>query len=188
MGRRKKAVKEEPIIENKTGTNIGYSGKVSIKILHGTKAVKNITIHNNGCQPLFDFLAYCLVGDYNEANSPRYLRAFETQNTEAQSFDPEHESTLRIIPVSSITKVNSSNANSGVVRYSFLTPGSFFLPGSVIDELALYSSANIDSKTNPSAYIILRPATEDPEHPYESISIDPDTNLVIIWELSISNK
>jgi hypothetical protein len=56
--------------------DIGYQGKVNIKVVKGKTVLKNITYHNSGTPSLFRFLCSCLAGSYSEALRPCKIKFF----------------------------------------------------------------------------------------------------------------
>jgi hypothetical protein len=50
---------------------LSYSGKVKVSFCKGTKVLKSKTYSNNGCGPLFKFIAQCIQGEYKQAEKIR---------------------------------------------------------------------------------------------------------------------
>ena len=162
---------------------IGYSGNVTVKILHGNKVVSVRKLHNQGREGLFRFIAHCLGNNYFDREAPRYLRTFysdvSVDEGNIASVLIEDNQISDIVAFSSIEYPEASK-----VDFTFLVPSSQINNNSgdaMVNVLALYSSESFsEAKMNdPSAYVYLG---EDDE-----IEISSGSNLVIIWELSIEN-
>jgi hypothetical protein len=50
---------------------LSYTGKVKISFCQGSKIIKSKTYSNNGCGPLFKFIAQCIQGEYKQAEKIR---------------------------------------------------------------------------------------------------------------------
>ena len=67
--------KENPEIVKKQDTiSIGYSGKVTVTVVDDRKVVSRKVGHNAGGQPLFQFLAQCLCGNYENTKPLQPLK------------------------------------------------------------------------------------------------------------------
>lgn len=150
---------------------IGYTGIVTISRYNHNKKVEIAKVHNEGRNPLFDFLASCLIGDYALASAyiPNKVRLLYTGSSgeisAASGFI--HMTT----PPEKITDEKKSCA-----RYSFLIPADRI--ESAFNGIGLYTKAatdKIDELEDFAAYCKI-----------PSIGSD-STALVIDWELIISN-
>ena len=65
--------------------NSKYAGNATVKIMHGKKVLKTLKMHNEGHEPLFEFLMYCLSGAYYDSKSPKYLRVFSVKSISSLS-------------------------------------------------------------------------------------------------------
>ena len=76
MGRQKKTKKIKKTTELKGTQNLGYQGKVTIKLVHGDKIISTKTYHNSGLPLLFKFLGSALAGNYSEDLRPTRIKLF----------------------------------------------------------------------------------------------------------------
>ena len=77
--------KENPDVVKKQDTvSIGYSGKVTVTVVDDRKVVSRKVGHNAGGQPLFQFLAQCLCGNYENTKplQPLKIRLFYNKATD----------------------------------------------------------------------------------------------------------
>lgn len=167
MARKKKVKVEEQV---KTEDVATYKGNVTIKVLHGNKAVKTIKTSNTGFMPLFEFLMYCLAGSYLVDKLPRYLRVFNVDNTEL---------TTNAI-LSNSTQSYEKTSSSCSVTISFVIPYSILTSAQHIKSFKLYSQENssYNKRESPSAEIILD----------NEISVSTDANLLVAWKMTVENK
>ena len=68
------ARKKKKTVENKPVQSIGYSGRIKLALRSGRTVILTKTYNNNGFSPLFEFLSYCLAGQYSAANEIRPSR------------------------------------------------------------------------------------------------------------------
>lgn len=161
---RKKKVNEE--VQQQV-TNISYRGNITLTIMHGDRKVKTIKAHNNGLQPLFEYLVHCLAGDFIASKVPSYLRVFNASDVEL---------TYRAIPTTTTIDYVVSSSSASVVL-SFNVSSSALRETSNIKKFKIYSRENRDTSSNPSATFDLDNA----------ISITQGSNLVVAWQMSVSN-
>ena len=77
--------KENPDAVKKQDTiSVGYSGKVTVTVVDDRKVVSRKVGHNAGGQPLFQFLAQCLCGNYENTKplQPLKIRLFYNKATD----------------------------------------------------------------------------------------------------------
>lgn len=169
--------------EQKRKNSLGYSGQVTVKILHGDKVVKVKKVHNKGRDRLFSFISYCLGNNYFEQKAPRFLRTFNVDSALVEDTLPLEltfdNQVSDIVGVSSITYPSNHS-----VAFTFLIPSSQISntnSNTTINALALYSVETFgdSSMSDPLAYVYLE--GED------IISVSSGSNLIIIWELSLVN-
>ena len=166
---------------------IGYSGKVTVKILHGNKVVKTYRNHNTGTYRLFEFIARCLGNTYNEMYAPRFVRAFniEGEFTEEEiinHLDDVISGPIAYNKIDVTTNVDSENSlnDSSTVIFSFLIPASLIFDNQTrMNALALYSLTTYDDESiaSPMAYVKLD----------TNIQINEGSNILIEWSLAITN-
>ncbi len=169
MGRKKK---KEPI---KTSA-IGYSGNVTVKVLHKDKVVKTYKQHNAGSVKLFKFIATCLGNTYEDSGAPRFIRLFASDHTQL----------VDALPYSQIL-VESDNSDptkpTASVSFTFVVPGSIFDTGSSNPKyLRLYSSEGLGPVEWSSDDKWLAELEFDNE-----VEINSSSNIIIIWELIVGN-
>ena len=164
--------------KEETKSSLGYSGKVTIKLLHKDKVYKVIKGKNSGYLPLFEYIALCLSGTMNGQKAPKYIRTFSTLG----SIPPIlNKPTIGSgIPYSSV-EINTSSDKEAVASFTFLIPGSAFNKDSgITDTFAIYSQENYDKLNNPSViYQFDNTFFKD---------VDSDSNIVVVWEMGIKNN
>ena len=62
------------VVKKQDTISIGYSGKVKVTVVDDRKVVSRNVGHNAGGQPLFQFLAQCLCGNYENAEQSQPLK------------------------------------------------------------------------------------------------------------------
>lgn len=167
------------LIGNATN-NIAYTGIV--RLSQYTKEKKSVVaeIHNEGGLPLFDFLADCLVGNFNAASISRptkilLLNVDEDRNIAAA----DNTSFIHLLTVPE--KIYSKD--EGIVKYSFMIPQEYFAAG------------NTENATRFNAIGLYADSAEVAED-YAAFcevntsgwSISISSVLILDWELHISNK
>lgn len=187
-GRKKKVNIEEPIKEVKeevkspsTSTNFKYTGKIKIKYISKNKIVKSYRAHNQGQLSLFKFICDCLVGQYDDDNSPKYIQIFNSTTKEPEFSKNYCVTTAAIRHNSAVSLVVNNVEAKALIK--FLIPGGSLKSSTNFrgNVLALYNKNNYDDVSNPMAYVVLEES--------ESIgAIEADTNILIEWSLSISNS
>lgn len=168
-------------MKNIAVNTLNYTGIVTISQYSGTKKVKIAQKHNTGGVSLFDFLADCLLGDFDTAyaNRPTKVMLVERTTPRPDSTNYEYKAAsgfvfLRIKPEKTVSGRRSS------VRYSFLIPRDLIenLSNSANLGLGLYSnSASWDEPQNFIAFCDLD----------LDMSTLANASLVVDWELVITN-
>ena len=167
--------------EKKT-TDISYAGEITVKILHGKKVVKSKKLHNNGTNLLFNYIARCLSGTYEEAYAPRYLRTFYTTSeiTDLYSFVNNIDTTN---VVSDCIPYGTVVISDDAVEFQFLIPSNV-LNSNTINVLGMYSKdtlpLNDTNVDNPMAYVVLGSGDE--------IDIQTGENALVLWKMTLANK
>ncbi len=162
---------------NKTSASVGYAGNIEIKIIRGEKVVKTIKAKNEGKQPLFNFLAGCLIGNYDAKGTPKYIMLGYTESGEDTGTEAV---STNAIPYSGVSVEYQEGPEGGLARaiFKFLIPFSFIPNGEEINCIRLYNSDLIWE--NHCAYFILQPGDE--------IMSDGKSNILITWTMTISNQ
>jgi len=156
-----------------------YEGNVTVDILLGDKIIKTVKGHNEGKQPLFEFLALCIIIQYEKNLRPNFIRLFANESDESDvlkeltntaithsgvsvtSSDSSAEASLRfLIPHTAITKLNSAGETK-------------------ITALKIYNSANYTNLEGESVvYYLNSPIV---------IENNLNANVQVTWTLKISN-
>lgn len=175
-------------MKNKALNTFKYTGIVTLSQYIGSKKVKIAQAHNTGGNPLFDFLANCLVGDFAlaEASRPNKImlvkRTEETSSDGKKSYDYESKSPV-IYLLTTPEKVYS--ATQSIVRYSFL------ISRDALDAITNFDGLGIGLYTAgyPDSDLM-----ENPENfaAYCDVELSKkgliNAALVVDWELVISNN
>ena len=171
---------------NNTAINtLRYSGVVTLSQYIGSKKIKIAQANNTGGNSLFDFLADCLVGDFNIARVSRPTKIKLLSRTAEQNRDGAFEYRYTshsgfIYLLSKPEKVYTSAQTR--VRYSFL------IPRDMLETITSGQKLGLGLYTNG--------ATEatDLENFAAFCELDLDqnvlanTSLVVDWELIIANN
>lgn len=203
--------KENPEIVKKQDTiSVGYSGKVTVTVVDDRKVVSRKVGHNAGGQPLFLFLAQCLCGNYKntEPLQPLKIRLFynnaedETRaitninnwvGSEGEFFDITEASNFIFVNAPNTTeeieiedKKGNAIKNGYKAILHFRVPFSF-LTNNEINQICLYAQNEVDPKKY-SAYYLFKDSTNKQKlAPIKVNNQQTSYNLIIEWELSISN-
>lgn len=166
----------EYIVTEKDGSTMKYSGKVTLKLISNGGKVQEVVTHNQGKDELFYFLCNCLISNYNDVNSPKYIGIGYTDipTTDAQVGDISDDD---IVMSSKVVIKNRKVATSNgkyVARMEATLPGVVATDDSYIIKAYLYSSGE-----NPIAETTLSKVIHVIKAELSSI--------VILWELSFSN-
>lgn len=203
--------KENPEIVKKQDTiSVGYSGKVTVTVVDDRKVVSRKVGHNAGGQPLFLFLAQCLCGNYKntEPLQPLKIRLFynnaedETRaitninnwvGSAGEFFDITEASNFIFVNAPNTTeeieiedKKGNAIKNGYKAILHFRVPFSF-LTNNEINQICLYAQNEVDPKKY-SAYYLFKDSTNKQKlAPIKVNNQQTSYNLIIEWELSISN-
>ena len=196
--------------KNKSKNNtIIYKGKVNISIMKDGKTVSKSNFHNTGMQPLFDFLARCVVGNYNEAENlrPKFIKLYSIGEKSA-SWDPsdfnfvdyatdEHLRSLTNIIYNSTPNLKTDNEGNVNVTFKFLVPFSQLSDYTNLNMLALYSQQYKDNNARASAYIVASEEVTPGDYRLldiveESLGVEDQNennyNLFIEWIMTFKNE
>jgi hypothetical protein len=156
---------------------VNYTGAVTLSKCVRGKEIKLATIHNNGGRPLFDFLADCLVGNFDEAKITRPNRIL-LLNKDSEDYLTKATDTGFISMTSAPEKVYS--ASEGIVKYSFTIPQEY-IAGTNFNAIGLYTGAATDADIeNYAAFCYLGDKINVQELKTSSV-------VLLDWELHISN-
>ena len=165
------------IIEKSTAKNvIGYTGIVTLSQYIRGKKFKVAEIHNAGGKPLFDYLADCLVGDFDIAKLDRPNKILLLNKDENDKLTRAADTGF----IGMLTKPERVLSNDeGIVRYSFTIPQDIFA-GTNFNAVGLYAgSATSTDVENYAAYCYIGDGILN--------NVSLSAVLVLDWELHISN-
>lgn len=169
-------------MKNKAINRLNYTGIVTLSQYRGNKKIKIAQVHNTGGNPLFRFLADCLIGDYTIAKATRPTKIMLLKQTE----DKENKSYTKesgfIYLLTKPTKIEEDLQIR--VRYSFM------IPQAQIESLNDYTDLGIGLYTDDAVGI-----TEDDIKNYAAFcKVDlsgknfTGAALLVDWDLIISNN
>lgn len=193
-------------------SGLHYEGKVTIEVINNrNKVVSHREIKNTGRWPLFYFLTQCLAGNYEDFNSnrPVYLRLFTigtvgaTVPTNIQIEADNYLNDSKLCSANafypndaSVTKIEKDveKGESSTVTFSYMCPYTQLDTSKPINLIALYSAANKNDLSNPSAYIVVQ-GKNDAGTSNNTLGTLIPTNtqnknnytLSIKWQLTIKN-
>ena len=205
------------MINKKKSTDlVTYRGKVNVQVRKGKKVISTSTFHNEGTKYLFEFLAKCLKGDYQQVESlrPKFIKLYSA----GAEGDPIPEITSDSFNIDNIisltTPIYSSNPNTEYVgedsdlTASYATTFKFVIPFSQlnlmregvrvpVNLIALYSQQQKDTLGSPSMYILVTEKVNNIEvlgnlitsNFYSSdLSEQNQYNLFIEWITTFKNE
>ena len=198
--------KENPEIVKKQDTiSVGYSGKVTVTVVDDRKVVSRKVGHNAGGQPLFQFLAQCLCGNYENTKplQPLKIRLFYNKATDTTAATTNinnwvgSDSNTSIEEASNFIFVNApsateeiedekGNKNGYKAILHFRVPFSF-VTRDEINQICLYAQDESDPKRYSAYYLFKDSKNKEKLAPIKVNNQQASYNLIIEWELSISN-
>ena len=162
-------------MKNTAINTLGYTGTVTLsQYINGKKRII-CQEHNRGNYPLFDFLADCLIGDFEVASLDRPNKIMLLRENEQHEL--EQASTF-IYMLNKPEKTVTEGATSSV-KYSFLIPNAMLK--NTFSSIGLYNSRTTETDLEHYAAFC---NVKDKIKQASSIT----SALVIDWELNISNK
>ena len=200
------------IVKKQDTISVGYSGKVKVTVVDDRKVVSRKVGHNAGGQPLFRFLAQCLCGNYEnaKASQPLKIKLFynkaetvsdATDNIEAwassgSSSSEKVTSASNFIFVNGpstpeereITDKNTNNKTKNGYKaiLHFRVPFAFVTQDKV-NQICLYAQSENDDKRYSAYYLFKDSKNKEKLAPIKVNNQQASYNLIIEWELSISN-
>ena len=203
--------KENPEIVKKQDTiSVGYSGKVTVTVVDDRKVVSRKVGHNAGGQPLFQFLAQCLCGNYENTKplQPLKIKLFynnakdKTAATTNINNWVSSDSNTSIEETSNFIFVNAPSATEEIkitdkqgnlvakngykAILHFRVPFSF-VTRNEINQICLYAQDESDPKRYSAYYLFTDSTDAEKLAPIKVNNQQASYNLIIEWELSISN-
>ena len=203
--------KENPEIVKKQDTiSVGYSGKVTVTVVDDRKVVSRKVGHNAGGQPLFQFLAQCLCGNYENTKplQPLKIKLFYNKATDTTAATTNinnwvgSDSNTSIEEASNFIFVNAPSATEEIkitdkqgnlvakngykAILHFRVPFSF-VTRDEINQICLYAQNESDPKIYSAYYLFTDSTDVEKLAPIKVNNQQASYNLIIEWELSISN-
>ena len=157
---------------------VTYRGKVNAQVRKGKKVISTSTFHNEGTKYLFEFLAKCLKGDYQQVESlrPKFIKLYSV-GAEGDSIPEINSGSFNTTSIVSLTTpIYSANPNTEYVgadddlTASYATTFKFVIPFSQlmlikkidgeeqkvpVNLIALYSQYQKNTLGSPSMYILV---------------------------------
>ena len=158
---------------------LNYTGIVTLSQYKGKKKKIIKKIKNRGGNPLFDFFASCLIGDFTTAAKNRPTKIMfldqvkDENNNDAVSFT---SASAFIYLTTEPQQILNANGEGSTVCYSFTIPSEYF--NSIFNCVGLFP----DSAT---AYDLTKFAALA-EFNLNNATFDKSTVLILDWELSIT--
>lgn len=207
---------KEQIIKNKNENHeavkkqdtisVGYSGKVKVTVVDDRKVVSRKVGHNAGGQPLFQFLAQCLCGNYENAKTSQPLKIKLFYNnatnendaiTNIQNWVKSEGDSTSVVSASNFIFVNGpsatekiedeeGNKNGYKAILHFRVPFAFVTQNKV-NQICLYAQTENDDKKYSAYYLFKDSKDEKKLAPIEVNNQQASYSLIIEWELSIAN-
>ena len=202
---------ENPEAVKKQDTiSVGYSGKVKVTVVDDRKVVSRNVGHNAGGQPLFQFLAQCLCGNYENTKplQPLKIKLFYNKAetvadaiTSIQNWVKSEGDFTSVVSASNFIFVNApgateeiadeeGNKNGYKAILHFRVPFSF-VTHTEINQICLYAQNESDDKKYSAYYLFTTDKVDSAGTkklaPIKVNNQQTSYNLIIEWELSISN-
>lgn len=168
MARKKKKV----VVQEES--TIKYTGKVKIKKVKNGKVVSEIEQHNKGTNYLFEFILYCLAGNFKEQLRPFWIVVANKQE----------DATYKVAS-SVIRPILNTSINSGYIEYTFYLPfKQEYLKG--FDSLLIYNDFYKPQELNIDDIV---PEEYSMEIELEDkVIAETKEDIIISWQLRISNE
>lgn len=159
-------------------SNLEYTGIVTLSQCIRGKTFEVAKFHNAGGKSLFNFLANCLVGDFELARLTRPAKIMLLhEDVETRSISKA--SNTSFIYLLSKPETVYSSENKSIVRYSFIIPQDFFT-GTSFNAIGLYTSEATEADLDSYAALVSNINFDD-------VNISISSILILDWELHISN-
>lgn len=204
--------KENPEMIKKQDTiSVGYSGKVTVTVVDDRKVVSRKVGHNAGGQPLFQFLAQCLCGNYENTKplQPLKIRLFYNKGidvadakTKIQTWATSEEGSTDVTEASNFIFVNAPSTTEEikitdkqgnlVAKNGYKAILHFRVPYSLVtcnevNQICLYAQNENNPKKYSAYYLFIDSKNKENLAPIKVNNQQASYSLIIEWELSISN-
>lgn len=177
-------------VQDKSSSTVSYSGSVQIQLKRDGKLVRSHIVKNKGYKDLFNYLAYALSGQLNNALFPRVLYCFyndgEGENTKASNF----------IVFADVEAVEDNDTHLYSTVFTFtIGYNAIILPEGAINRLVLTNSKNI--KTLSQLTTVSDERLEelscaiidlDENNLIRIEQLDVNTSVIVLWNMSIKNE
>lgn len=201
MARKKKQVEEEvPAVvgdlaamsgtEQSLTQTASYQGGVQITLYRRKLPVASRRYKNQGGAPLFNFLARCLGGKYQEAEAfrPRYVQLFYVDPSAPAAEvlkrgDAVEKSSKVLYKSDPVIDDTDSSTPSAKTTLEFMLPFTQINTGGGDINLAALYAKNNDAQKDYCAFVSF-----DPNKTRPTSGDSADYNLFIQWDLKVLNK
>jgi hypothetical protein len=163
-------------IKGTASNALRYTGIVTISQYTGYHKTVLARTHNEGGKALFNYLADCLIGDFDIASVSRPTKIM-LLNISADNVISKASNSSFIYILSKPEKVYDEV--EGIVRYSFIIPQDI-LAGTSFNAIGLYTATATEADLADFAACC--------EVTIDRSTISLSSVLVIDWELHISNR
>lgn len=162
-------------IKSRAVNNLGYTGIVRLSQYTDGKKSVLAEVHNKGGKPLFNFLANCLVGDFDIASQDRPMKILLLNEDEKGNLTKTRNTDFIYL----LTKPEKvySESEEGIVKYSFIIPQEYFSRAD-FNAIGLYTNTATEAKDY-AAYCGVK---------VSDLTFSITSVLVLDWELHISNN
>lgn len=194
------------VVKKQDTVSVGYSGKVIVTVVDDRKVVSRKVGHNAGGQPLFQFLAQCLCGNYENTKplQPLKIKLFYNNATNEkdaianiQNWVKSEGDFTSVVSASNFIFVNApgateeiadeeGNKNGYKAILHFRVPFSFVTKNEV-NQICLYAQKENDDKKYSAYYLFKDSKNKEKLAPIKVNNQQASYNLIIEWELSIAN-
>lgn len=171
-------------MSNKAISTIKYTGMVTLSQYIGSKKIKIAQMQNTGGNPLFDFIADCLVGDFTLAKFNRPTKIMLLKRTAHETTGAATTYTYEGLTGFSYLTTKPEKVydpTNGIVRYSFLIPSDWLEGIDNFDNvgIGLFTDSTTDRDLESYAAFCELTVTK---------TSLVNAALVVDWELIISNN
>lgn len=166
-------------MKNTAQNTLGYTGVVTISRYQNNKKIELAKVYNTGRSPLFDFLADCLLGDFDSAaqTRPTKIMLLKAKALDSGGISVESSASGFIALMTTPEKIITTT--SGGVRYSFILTKDQ-VTDTEFTGIGLYTKAVTDFNEF-AAYCDIS------ESSLNINSLPVSSALIIDWELIISD-
>lgn len=163
-------------IKGTTASKLEYTGIVTVSQCTHSKKITLAKLHNEGGKSLFNYLADCLVGDFDIANASRPTKIMLLNVDDSGKIEKANNASFIYILYNPEKVYDDSK---GIVRYSFIIPQDV-LSGSSFNAIGLYAANATEADLADFAACC--------RFELDRSNISLSHILVIDWELHIFNS